>query len=47
MILFFRNDNTVYAVDSAKALAKDDIEKLEWLFGGARKADADKWTGCS
>ncbi len=45
MILFFRNDNVVYAVDTAKALAKEDIEKLEWLFGGARKADADRLEG--
>ncbi|MDE6482892.1 MAG: phosphoribosylformylglycinamidine synthase, partial [Rikenellaceae bacterium] len=45
MILFFRNDNVVYAADTAKTLSKDDIGKLEWLFGGARKADADSLKG--
>src|SRR5690606_13212794 len=37
MIVFFRSaTNTIFAVDAAQPLAKSDIDKLVWLFGGAR-----------
>lgn len=35
MIQFFKNENTVYAVQSAVELSKIDCDKLEWLFSGA------------
>jgi phosphoribosylformylglycinamidine synthase len=37
MILFFRNPaNTLYAVGTDAALQDTDIQKLEWLLGGAK-----------
>lgn len=37
MILFFRSDvGTVYAVGSAQPLQNVDVEKLTWLFSGAK-----------
>jgi phosphoribosylformylglycinamidine synthase len=37
MILFFRSDaNKLYAVGSAQPLQNTDIQKLVWLFGGAK-----------
>ncbi|HLT79971.1 MAG TPA: phosphoribosylformylglycinamidine synthase [Cyclobacteriaceae bacterium] len=37
MIVFFRSaTNTIFAVGAAQPLAKSDIDKLVWLFGGAR-----------
>lgn len=37
MIVFFRSDtSTIFAVGAAQPLPKSDIEKLVWLFGGAR-----------
>jgi phosphoribosylformylglycinamidine synthase len=42
MILFFRSStNTVYAVGTEYPLQNTDIQKLEWLFSGAKQA-ADK-----
>ncbi len=36
MILFFRNTSTLFAVQYPNGSATGDIQKLEWLFGGAR-----------
>ena len=37
MITFFRADNQhIYAVQSKEPLAEPDIEKLVWLFDGAK-----------
>ncbi len=36
MILFFEKGNTIYAVDTVRGLAIADIEKLLWLFSGAK-----------
>jgi len=37
MILFFRSEaNKIFAVGSAQPLQKSDVQKLEWLFNGAR-----------
>ncbi|WKZ58451.1 MAG: phosphoribosylformylglycinamidine synthase [Cyclobacteriaceae bacterium] len=37
MILFFRSStNIVFAVGAAQPLQSTDIQKLEWLFGGAK-----------
>jgi len=35
MILFFSNQNTVYAVHSQQNLSENNIQKLIWLFGNA------------
>lgn len=36
MIQFYKNGNTIYAVQCAKPLGADDQQKLEWLFSGAK-----------
>ena len=41
MITFFRKGEKIYAVESAVSINGHDVEKLEWLFGGAQcTADA-------
>ena len=35
MILFFGNDEKIYAVDATAELSAGDVQKLEWLFSGA------------
>lgn len=35
MINFFKNEKTVYAVQSVSPLGVEDAKKLEWLFSGA------------
>ena len=38
MIHFFVNqNNTLYAVQSQSEISTEDTQKLNWLFGGARK----------
>jgi len=37
MITFFRNPDRYFFVESASTLTKDDVHKLEWLFGKAAK----------
>jgi phosphoribosylformylglycinamidine synthase len=40
MIHFFGNQsNTVYAVQAKNELSSEDIQKLNWLFGGAHKIE--------
>ena len=40
MIHFFVNqNNTVYTVQSQREISTEDTQKLNWLFGGARKLD--------
>lgn len=37
MILFFKKqDNNIYALSSSSSFNKEETEKLEWLFGGAK-----------
>lgn len=45
MILLFRSDNTIYAVQATTALDKQDIDKLRWLFGGAEWLDVSSVSG--
>jgi len=45
MILFFRKDKTVYAVHHRADIIKNDIPKLEWLFGDARQVSESKMAG--
>lgn len=39
MILFFQNQDVVYAVQVTKPLSEKNIEKLIWLFGGAEQVE--------
>ncbi|MDR2889998.1 MAG: phosphoribosylformylglycinamidine synthase [Alistipes sp.] len=41
MILFFSSENKIYAVDAASNLSAVDVERLEWLFSGARLVKAE------
>ncbi|NGM61261.1 phosphoribosylformylglycinamidine synthase [Sphingobacterium sp. SGG-5] len=42
MIHFFENpSNTVYGVQSVHSLSQEDINKLNWLFGNAKKLDQE------
>ena len=45
MILFFRNDPVIYAVQASGALTQEEIERLVWLFGGATYLDTPKIEG--
>jgi phosphoribosylformylglycinamidine synthase len=45
MILFFRKNKTVYAVHHRTDINRNDIPKLEWLFGDARQVSESKMTG--
>ncbi|MBQ4280357.1 MAG: phosphoribosylformylglycinamidine synthase [Rikenellaceae bacterium] len=45
MILFFRKDPVIYAVQTSQALSADEIGRLTWLFGGAAHMDADHIDG--
>ncbi len=45
MILLFRSDNTIYAVQATTALDRQDIDKLRWLFGGAEWLDVSSVSG--
>ena len=43
MIHFFGNtDRIVFAVQSQETIGKEDIKKLEWLFGGLDKLTENK-----
>ena len=46
MILFFRaSSNLLYAVGHAQPFSVDDLQKLIWLFGGAKPQPEKKLTG--
>lgn len=45
MILFFKNDNVVYAVELKHELSNEDITKLKWLFGNAEKLETPSVQG--
>ena len=46
MILFFSNEEKIYAVDAAEgALGATEIERLEWLFSGALRVDGESVEG--
>ncbi|EKB50701.1 phosphoribosylformylglycinamidine synthase [Cecembia lonarensis] len=46
MILFFQSPQSlVYAVQANHPIAKQDIEKLTWLFGEAQQVPSDKVSG--
>ncbi|MDR3296777.1 MAG: phosphoribosylformylglycinamidine synthase, partial [Prevotellaceae bacterium] len=40
MVTFFQSSESVMAVGLSKPLAGRDVEKLEWLFSGAKRVDA-------
>ena len=45
MILFFRKDKTVYAVHQQTGINRNDVPKLEWLFGDARQMSVSNIAG--
>jgi phosphoribosylformylglycinamidine synthase len=45
MITLFGDSGRVYAVESSGALSGADVEKLEWLFSGARKVAGTSVSG--
>ena len=45
MILFFRKDKTVYAVHQQTGINRNDVPKLEWLFGDARQMSESNIAG--
>jgi len=45
MILFFRKDKTVYAVHQQTGVNRNDVPKLEWLFGDARQMSESNIAG--
>lgn len=45
MILFFRKDNTVYAVQAEAELSAGELARLKWLFGGAEHIGAESLSG--
>ncbi|MDR2883031.1 MAG: phosphoribosylformylglycinamidine synthase [Alistipes sp.] len=45
MILFFKTEEKIYAVDAAAELGAVEIERLEWLFSGARRLEGGSVEG--
>ncbi len=45
MILFFKKANTIYGVDARETFSGEELARLEWLFGGASRLDADTLHG--
>ncbi len=45
MIHFFRKDKTVYTVHHQTDIDRNDIPRLEWLFGDARQVCESRMTG--
>ncbi|MBQ5854146.1 MAG: phosphoribosylformylglycinamidine synthase, partial [Rikenellaceae bacterium] len=45
MVLFFAQDDKIYAVDSCVEFDQSAIEKLEWLFSGAKLVKSDRIDG--
>lgn len=45
MILFFKKDDVVYAVQAEAELSAEEIARLEWLFGGAGRIESETLTG--
>ncbi len=41
MILFFKKSNTIYGVDARGTFSGEELSRLEWLFGGAQRLDAE------
>jgi len=45
MIRFFQRENQVYAVDSSQEFSHENIQKLNWLFGGSQEINQEEITG--
>lgn len=45
MVLFFAKNDKVYAVDTTLAANTETIERLEWLFSGAKRVENDSVAG--
>ncbi len=45
MILFFSKEQTTYAVETRREFDRSDLEKMEWLFSGAKKVPGEALQG--
>jgi phosphoribosylformylglycinamidine synthase len=45
MILFFETQDKIYALEAVSAPSAEDLNKLEWLFSGARRVADDRVAG--
>jgi len=45
MIHFFRNDSLIFVLEAKSALSHQDLEKLNWLFGGAQLNEEQNMAG--
>ncbi len=45
MIVFYRKDKLIYAVQTVSDINSLDLDKLSWLFGNADKVDGNEITG--
>ena len=45
MILFFKKDDTVYAVQATTEFSAEEISRLQWLFGGAEHLGTESLEG--
>ena len=46
MITFFQQSSgNIFAVDASESFSNSNIEKLEWLFGGAKSLNIDAVSG--
>lgn len=45
MILFFKKDNTVFAVETTVQFSEEELSRLQWLLGGASHIDTESISG--
>ena len=45
MILFFKKDNTIFAVETTVQFSEEELSRLQWLLGGAHRIDAESISG--
>lgn len=45
MILFFKKDNTVFAVETTVPFSEEELSRLQWLLGGADRIDSESISG--
>ena len=45
MILFFKKDNTVFAVETTVQFSQEELSRLQWLLGGASHIDTESISG--
>ena len=45
MILFFKKDNTIFAVQTTVQFSEEELSRLQWLLGGADHIDTESISG--